>query len=120
MTYPLTCKAGSRRGAKSPNPTPSGPYSIHLMNSERSSLTLSTAPRSRKSSRPWCELRDDEWPTCAGQEQVVLVSTDDEEHWTCPEHAAALWLTEPTLRFSAKSRQQGIAEAMRHAFGGGR
>ncbi|WP_079123388.1 hypothetical protein [Streptomyces abyssalis] len=81
---------------------------------------MTNAHRSRKSPRPWCELRDDERQACAGREQVVLVGTDDNERWTCPEHAAALWLTEPTLRFSAKSRQQAIAEAMRHAFGGGR
>ncbi len=38
----ISMKNGSRRGAKSPNPTPSGTHSIRYVSSERSSLTLST------------------------------------------------------------------------------
>ncbi|UNS98982.1 hypothetical protein MMF93_22870 [Streptomyces tubbatahanensis] len=79
---------------------------------------MSTAHRSRKFSRPWCELYEEEQPTCAGREPVVLVGTDDEERHVCPGHAAALWLTEPTLRFSAKTRPEAIAAVMRQAFGG--
>lgn len=117
-TAPLE-KKGSRRGAKSPNPTPSGTHSLRHVSSERSSPTLSTAPRSRKSPRPWCELYDEQQPTCDGREPVVLVGPDDQERHVCPGHAAALWLTEPALRFSAKTRPEAIASVMRQAFGGG-
>lgn len=110
---------GSRRGAKSPNPTPSGTHSIRHMSSERSTHTLSTAHRSRKSPQPDCELREKERPTCVGREQVVLVGLDGFEQHLCPAHAAALWLTDPTLRFSAKTRPQGITAVMWQAFGGG-
>ncbi|RLL68905.1 hypothetical protein D7M15_21055 [Streptomyces sp. Z26] len=81
---------------------------------------MSTAHRSRKSPRPWCELWEPEAPTCAGREPVVLVGTDDRERHVCPAHAAALWLTEPTYRFSAKTNPDAIGSAMRHAFGGDR
>ncbi|CAM5526204.1 hypothetical protein SGRIM119S_05037 [Streptomyces griseorubiginosus] len=112
---------GSRRGAKSPNPTPSGTHSIRHMSSERSTHTLSTAHHSRKSPLTDCDLRqrDAEVSTCAGREQVVLVGLDDTEQHLCPAHAAALWLTDPTLRFSAKTRPEGISAVMAHAFGGG-
>lgn len=82
---------------------------------------MSSAPHSRKSPLPDCELRqrDSEVSTCAGREQVVLVELDDTERWVCPAHAAALWLTDPTLRFSAKTRPEGISAVMGHAFGGG-
>ncbi len=112
---------GSRRGAKSPNPTPSGTHSIRHMSSERSTHTLSTAHHSRKSPRSDCDLRgnDPETSTCAGRELVVLVGLDDVEQHVCPGHAAALWLTDPTFRFSAKTSPQGIAAVMREAFGKG-
>lgn len=112
---------GSRRGAKSPNPTPSGTHSIRHVSSERSTHTLSTAHRSRKSPLPECELRvaDSEVSTCTGREQIVLVGLDGFERHLCPAHAAALWLTDPTLRFSAKTRTEAIAAVMWQAFGGG-
>lgn len=112
---------GSRRGAKSPNPTPSGTHSIRHMSSERSTHTLTSAHHSRKSPLPDCELRqrDSEASTCAGKEPVVLIGLDDTEQHLCPAHAAALWLTDPTFRFSAKTRPEGISAAMAHAFGGG-
>ncbi|MFD5520792.1 hypothetical protein [Streptomyces sp. NPDC127066] len=82
---------------------------------------MSTAHRSRKSPRPDCELRgdDSERSTCTGREQVVLVGLDGFERHLCPAHAAALWLTDPTLRFSAKTRPEGITAVMWQAFGGG-
>jgi hypothetical protein len=80
---------------------------------------LSTANRSRKSRPPECELREEERPTCVGREQVVLVGLDGFERRLCPAHAAALWLTDPTLRFSAKSTPQAITAVMWQAFGGG-
>jgi hypothetical protein len=82
---------------------------------------LSNAHHSRKSPLPDCELRqrDPDVSTCAGREQVVLVGLDDTEQRLCPAHAAALWLTDPTLRFSAKTRPEGISAVMAHAFGGG-
>lgn len=82
---------------------------------------MSTAHHSRKSQLPDCELRqhDSEVSTCAGREQVVLVGLDDTERRLCPAHAAALWLTDPALRFSAKTRPEGISAVMGHAFGGG-
>lgn len=113
-------QTGSRRGAKSPNPTPPGTHSIRHISSERSNPTLSTAHRSRKSPRPWCELWEAEALTCAGWEPVVLVGTDGQERHVCPAHAAALWLTEPSLRFSAKTNPEAVAAVMRHAFGGDR
>ncbi|MDQ0811180.1 hypothetical protein QFZ63_002894 [Streptomyces sp. B3I7] len=112
---------GSRRGAKSPNPTPSGTHSIRHMSSERSTHTLSTAPHPRKSPLPDCDLRqrDAQVSTCDGREQIVLVGLDGAEQRLCPAHAAALWLTDPTLRFSAKTRPEGISAVMGQAFGGG-
>lgn len=112
---------GSRRGAKSPNPTPSGTHSIRHVSSERSTHTLSTAHHSRKSPLPDCDLRgnDPEISTCAGRERVVLIGLDGVEQHVCPGHAAALWLTDPTLRFSAKTRPEGISAVMGEAFGGG-
>ena len=80
---------------------------------------MSTANRSRKSRMPECELREEERPTCVGREQVVLVGLDGFERRLCPAHAAALWLTDPTLRFSAKTRTEAIAAVMWQAFGGG-
>lgn len=112
---------GSRRGAKSPNPTPSGTHSIRHVSSERSTHTLSTAHHSRKSPLPDCDLKGDdpEVSTCEGSERVVLVGLDDTEQHLCPAHAAAVWLTDPTFRFSAKTRPEAISAVMRHAFGGG-
>lgn len=112
---------GSRRGAKSPNPTPSGTHSIRHVSSERSTHTLSIAHHSRKSPLPDCELRGNasESSTCVGPERVVLVELDGTEQHLCPAHAAALWLTDPTLRFSAKTRPEGISAVMWEAFGGG-
>ena len=81
---------------------------------------MSTAHRSRKSRPPECELRESERSTCEGREQVVMVGLDGFERWVCPAHAAALWLTDPTLRFSAKSRPEAITAVMWQAFGGGR
>jgi hypothetical protein len=78
---------------------------------------LSTANRSRKSSL-FCEMREDERPQCAGREQVVLVGLDGFERELCPAHAAALWLTDPTLRFSAASSDRAISAVMWQAFGG--
>jgi hypothetical protein len=82
---------------------------------------LSTAHHSRKSPLPDCDLRqrEAEVSTCAGREQIVLVGLDDVEQRLCPGHAAALWLTDPTLRFSAKTRPEGISAVMGQAFGGG-
>lgn len=119
-TLALPRANGSQRGAKSPNPTPPGAHSIRHMSSERSTHTVSTANRPRKSRPPECELREPERPTCDGREQVVMVGLDGFERWLCPAHAAALWLTDPTLRFSAKSRPEAISAVMWHAFGGGR
>ncbi|WP_431981994.1 hypothetical protein [Streptomyces qinglanensis] len=117
----ISMKNGSRRGAKSPNPTPSGTHSIRYVSSERSSLTLSTAHRSRKPSRrPWCDLKDDAHLKCQGSEQVVLADREGAERRVCPAHAASLWLTDPSLRFSAKTPPEDIAAVMRQAFGGGR
>jgi hypothetical protein len=113
-------KTGSRRGAKSPNPTPPGAHSIRHISSERSTHTLSTAKRSRKSPPQRCELREEERPACVGREQVVLVGRTGQEQRLCPAHAAALWLTDPALRFSAKTRPEAIAAVMRQAFGGSR
>jgi hypothetical protein len=112
---------GSRRGAKSPNPTPSGTHSVRHMSSERSTHTLSNAHHSRKSPLSDCELRRNgsESSTCAGPEHVVLVGLDGTEQHLCPAHAAAFWLTDPTLRFSAKTRPEGISAVMRQAFGEG-
>ncbi|MBP0455996.1 hypothetical protein [Streptomyces montanisoli] len=75
---------------------------------------------SRKSPPLRCALREWEHPTCVGRPEVVLVSRDATEQRLCPAHAAALWLTDPTLRFSAKTRPEAIATVMAHAFGGGR
>lgn len=50
----------------------------------------------------------------------MLVGLDGFERWLCPAHAAALWLTDPTLRFSAKTRPEAITAVMWQAFGGGR
>ncbi|MGY1453197.1 hypothetical protein [Streptomyces sp. SS8] len=82
---------------------------------------MSNAPRSRKSPKsPECELREEERPTCVGREQVVMAGPDGREQRLCPAHAAALWLTEPALRFTAKTRPEAIAAVMRQAFGGSR
>jgi len=83
---------------------------------------LSTANRSRKSPSPFarCELREEERPTCVGREEIVLVGLDGFERRLCPAHAAALWLTDPTLRFSAKTGPAAITAVMRQAFGGSR
>ncbi|MGW2033053.1 hypothetical protein [Streptomyces sp. NPDC001811] len=82
---------------------------------------MSTAHHSRKSPPLDCELsqRDAQVSTCDGREQIVLVGLDGAEQRLCPAHAAALWLTDPTLRFSAKTRPEGISAAMRQAFGRG-
>lgn len=83
---------------------------------------MSTANRSRKSPSPSarCELREEERPTCVGREEIVLVGLDGFERRLCPAHAAALWLTDPTLRFSAKTGPAGITAVMWQAFGGPR
>ncbi|WP_228081340.1 hypothetical protein [Streptomyces profundus] len=78
---------------------------------------MTSEKRSRKSRPPVCVMREEERPTCAGTEQAVLVGADGEERRLCPAHGAALWLTDPTFRFSAKTRPAGIADVMRHAFG---
>jgi hypothetical protein len=82
---------------------------------------LSSAHHSRKSPLPYCELRqhEPESTPCAGREQVVLVGLDHTEQRLCPAHAAAFWLTDPTLRFSAKTRPEAIAAVMGQAFGAG-
>ncbi|MFK0167504.1 hypothetical protein ACIQU5_01740 [Streptomyces sp. NPDC090306] len=82
---------------------------------------MSIANRPRKSHAPDCELRApaDHPSTCAGREQVVLVAFDNTERRLCPGHAAALWLTDPTNRFSAKTRPEAIAATMGYAFGPG-
>lgn len=49
-----------------------------------------------------------------------MVGLDGAEHRLFPAHAAALWLTEPTLRFSAKTPTEAIAAVMRQAFRGSR
>ena len=81
---------------------------------------MSTPIRPRKSRLPECELREPERPTCDGRQQVVLIGLDGFERRLCPAHAAALWLTDPTLRFSAKCRPEAITAVMWMAFGGGR
>lgn len=81
---------------------------------------MTSANRSRKFPPERCELREDEQPTCSGREAVVLAGPDGRERRVCPGHAAALWLTDPALRFTAKTRPEAIAAVMRHAFGGGR
>jgi hypothetical protein len=80
---------------------------------------VSNAHSPRKSRAPECELREPEHPTCVGREQVVLVGLDGFERSLCPAHAAAVWLNDPTLRFSAKTRTQAITAVMWQAFGGG-
>ncbi|GAA3756485.1 hypothetical protein [Streptomyces tremellae] len=81
-------------------------------------MTNPTQPR--KSSAVRCALREPEDPSCVGRPEVVLVDRDGAEQPLCPAHASALWLTDPTLRFSAKTRPEAIATVMAHAFGGGR
>lgn len=82
---------------------------------------MSNAHRSRKSPPPpSCELREEERPACDGHEEIVMAGTDGREQRVCPAHAAALWLTDPTLRFTAKTRPEAIAAVMRQAFGGPR
>lgn len=83
---------GSRRGAKSPNPTPSGTHSIRHVSSERSTHTVTTAHHPRKSSSPYCDLRerDAQISACAGRERIVLVELDGTEQRLCPAHAAAV------------------------------
>jgi hypothetical protein len=81
---------------------------------------VSTPNRPRNSRPPECEEREEQRPTCDGREQVVLVGLDGFERRLCPVHAAALWLTDPTLRFSAKTGPQAISAVMWKAFGGGR
>ncbi|RKN09399.1 hypothetical protein [Streptomyces radicis] len=78
---------------------------------------MSSAKRSRKPHSPLCEIREEERPTCVGREQVVLVGTDGVERRLCPAHGAALWLTDPTFRFSAKTRPAAVAAVLRQAFG---
>jgi hypothetical protein len=80
---------------------------------------LSTVNRSRKSPPQRCELREEQGSACAGRDEVVLVGTDGWEQRLCPAHAAALWITDPRLRFSAKTPESAISEVMRHAFFGG-
>ncbi|MGW1164817.1 hypothetical protein [Streptomyces sp. NPDC002550] len=82
---------------------------------------MSTAHHSRKSPLPDCHLRqrDAQVSTCDGREQIVLVGLDGAEQRLCPAHAAALWLTDSTLRFSAKTRLEGISAVMGQAFGHG-
>ncbi|MCH0560014.1 hypothetical protein [Streptomyces sp. MUM 16J] len=82
---------------------------------------MSTAHHSRKSPLPDCECRQrvSQVSTCDGREQIVLVGLDGTEQRLCPAHAAALWLTDPTLRFSAKTLPEGISAVMGQAFGGG-
>lgn len=79
---------------------------------------MSTANRPRKSRAPECELSDRGPATCDGREQVVLIGLDGFERRLCPAHAAALWLTDPTLRFSAKCLPSVISAVMWQAFGG--
>lgn len=113
-------KNGSRRGAKSPNPTPSGTHSHHL-SSERSTSTLSNATRSRKPRSPRCAMRQDGGGSpCAGRAEVYLIDRDGAEHQVCPAHGAALWLTDPAVRFASDTRPETIAAVLRHAFGGER
>ncbi|KNE83501.1 MULTISPECIES: hypothetical protein [Streptomyces] len=81
---------------------------------------MSTAHHSRKSPYRRCGMREDEQPTCDGHQEVVLVGADGQEQRVCPAHGAALWLTNPALRFSAKTRTEAIAAVMRQAFGGSR
>lgn len=81
---------------------------------------MSTANRSRKSPYPGCAMREQERPMCEGREEVVLADRDGREQRVCPAHAAALWLTDPVLRFTAKTRPEAIAAVMRQAFGGSR
>ncbi|MER0480531.1 hypothetical protein ABR737_19690 [Streptomyces sp. Edi2] len=81
---------------------------------------MTTGNPSRKFPPPRCELREAERPTCVGRAEVVLVDTANREQRLCPAHAAALWLTDPTLRFSAKTRPEAIATVMAQAFGGPR
>ncbi|MEU1625808.1 hypothetical protein ABZ746_10870 [Streptomyces sp. NPDC020096] len=81
---------------------------------------MSTANRSRKSPPPRCELREEERPTCVGRAEVILAGLDGQEQRVCAAHAAALWLTDPTIRFTAKTRPEAIAAVMRQAFGGSR
>ncbi|MEV0926800.1 hypothetical protein AB0I99_17035 [Streptomyces spongiicola] len=82
---------------------------------------MTTAHHPRKSSSPYCDLRerDAQISACAGRERIVLVELDGTEQRLCPAHAAAVWLTDPTLRFSAKTRPEGISAVMGQAFGGG-
>ncbi|MEV5733402.1 hypothetical protein [Streptomyces sp. NPDC052292] len=82
---------------------------------------MSTAHHSRKSPLPDCELRqrDTQVSTCDGREQIILVRLAGDEQRLCPAHAAAVWLTDPTLRFSAKTRPEGISAVMGQAFGRG-
>lgn len=117
---PVLVSHGLRRGAKSPNPTPSEAHSNRHMSSERSTLTLTNSNHPRKSTPLRCELRETEHPTCVGRPEVVLVNRQGAEQRLCPAHAAALWLTDPTLRFNAKTRAEAIATVMGQAFGGGR
>ncbi|GHH68790.1 hypothetical protein GCM10018793_00130 [Streptomyces sulfonofaciens] len=117
---PALVSHGLRRGAKSPNPTPPEAHSDHHVDSERSTHTLTNPTHPRKSPPPRCELRETETPTCVGRPEAILVDRNGAEQRLCPAHAAALWLTDPTLRFSAKTRPEAIATVMAQAFGGGR
>ncbi|MEU0990725.1 hypothetical protein [Streptomyces sp. NPDC005953] len=74
----------------------------------------------KRPSLPLCELRTEENPMCEGREEIVLVGIDGSERRLCPAHAAAVWLTDPTFRFSAKTRPQAITSVMQQAFGGTR
>ncbi|MEU9334424.1 hypothetical protein AB0D49_14875 [Streptomyces sp. NPDC048290] len=82
---------------------------------------MSTSHHSRKSPPPQCELREDEQPTCVGPAVVVLVIVGayGREQRVCASHAAALWLTDPTIVFSTKTGPEAIKAVMRQAFGTG-
>lgn len=81
---------------------------------------MTSANRSRNSRHAWCALWEEDNPTCEGRHKVVLTGPDGQRQRVCPGHAAALWLTDPTLRFAAETRPEAIAAVMRQAFGGSR
>lgn len=82
---------------------------------------MSTAHRSRKPRRPLCDLYEENGASpCVGRAEVGLVGRNGETQRVCPAHGAALWLTDPAVRFSADTRPETIAAVLRHAFGGAR